>query len=200
MIRANGKGSSPLARGLLSVGARERDDIRIIPARAGFTNPASTCHSRSQDHPRSRGVYISPCGLADNIAGSSPLARGLQIRLSPMVPAAPDHPRSRGVYPIFFWPRGIRRGSSPLARGLLPREVYDFVDNRIIPARAGFTWDVVICQVGFHGSSPLARGLPINNEITIEPQGIIPARAGFTPWEPPTRLIIGDHPRSRGVY
>ena len=53
-------GSSPLARGLharLRVPGRRR---RIIPARAGFTKPSYSGSAPSQDHPRSRGVYMSP--------------------------------------------------------------------------------------------------------------------------------------------
>ena len=56
---AASRGSSPLARGLLSVGARERDDIRIIPARAGFTCAVGHGVPQRWDHPRSRGVYIA---------------------------------------------------------------------------------------------------------------------------------------------
>ena len=52
-------GSSPLARGLLPVGARERDDVRIIPARAGFTRSGTRKQYSRADHPRSRGVYAT---------------------------------------------------------------------------------------------------------------------------------------------
>jgi len=135
-------GSSPLARGLLSVGARERDDIGIIPARAGFTADwPSRCGSRS-DHPRSRGVYGRPAPRPGPLPlegrGSSPLARGLRIvglvgrphdRIIParagfthFLPqhdlASPDHPRSRGVYILKMPTVHNYPGSSPLARGL----------------------------------------------------------------------------------
>ena len=111
-------GSSPFARGLLLPTVESIGIFRIIPARAGFTGPASTCHSRSQDHPRSRGVYDRRRNTIRYRLGSSPLARGLQnvnddkrermgiipARAGFTVPPAswaspgPDHPRSRGVY------------------------------------------------------------------------------------------------------
>ena len=94
-------GSSPLARGLLRRYLRRRINRRIIPARAGFTPawrracPAHPDHPRSRgvyqfalratinilDHPRSRGVYRSK-RLHHHLGhGSSPLARGLHLRI-----------------------------------------------------------------------------------------------------------------------
>ena len=58
------RGSSPLARGLLSPANGEVYVTRIIPARAGFTSaPSCRCSCRS-DHPRSRGVYT--CGSLES--------------------------------------------------------------------------------------------------------------------------------------
>ena len=111
-------GSSPLARGLQ--GGRGCGDRRqrIIPARAGFTRPGIPAYAGSKDHPRSRGVYPG-CGRRPGCwAGSSPLARGLQVWVhgvpqppgiiparagftdGPRLPddGPQDHPRSRGVY------------------------------------------------------------------------------------------------------
>ena len=50
-------GSSPLARGLRRRPFRISKRIRIIPARAGFTDIRYRTDGRSADHPRSRGVY-----------------------------------------------------------------------------------------------------------------------------------------------
>ena len=92
--------------------------------------------------------------------------------------------------------------------------------DRIIPARAGFTfgWSVgwerrsdhprsrgvyvstVLGPEERRGSSPLARGLQRPILPNRNDGGIIPARAGFTL---PITLIADwfrDHPRSRGVY
>ena len=91
---------------------------RIIPARAGFTRPDGVIVDREQDHPRSRGVYLSSPISARSAAGSSPLARGLLVMhrwgnyARRIIPARAgftdadirrayrggDHPRSRGVY------------------------------------------------------------------------------------------------------
>ena len=50
------------------------------------------------------------------------------------------------------------------------------------------------------GSSPLARGLLQVWEYLFPRRRIIPARAGFTPVTRVDDAIVGDHPRSRGVY
>ena len=52
-----GQGSSPLARGLLNLSDRLDSNLRIIPARAGFTFPGAQSLGTQRDHPRSRGVY-----------------------------------------------------------------------------------------------------------------------------------------------
>ena len=215
-----GPGSSPLARGLLSLvprGSRSRRIIparagftkypplkcffnRIIPARAGFTSGRSVQYIQLWDHPRSRGVYGLRGGVTPSASGSSPLARGLPPMLFLYSFSRPDHPRSRGVYE--------------------PCPVLIPVNSGIIPARAGFTHvryrDGGITQdhprsrgvyvhtppdgIAGSGSSPLARGLRDRGGRRRGGGRIIPARAGFT--EPPPRREKSekDHPRSRGVY
>ena len=111
-------GSSPLARGLHNSLSLGPDDLRIIPARAGFTRPVHAGDAVNGDHPRSRGVYVRRDSVCWAVAGSSPLARGLPDRVNPqgegvgIIPARAgftlrvagrpqdrgDHPRSRGVY------------------------------------------------------------------------------------------------------
>ena len=74
-------GSSPLARGLPSPRTMTTPASRIIPARAGFTCRIVTNDDRVVDHPRSRGVYgIIPTNF-HGLDGSSPLARGLHLRI-----------------------------------------------------------------------------------------------------------------------
>ena len=112
-----------------------------------------------RDHPRSRGVYYTQWGLSGSVAGSSPLARGLQYAgyhhefLPGIIPARAgftrrrggaatppaDHPRSRGVYLAATSRPCMTAGSSPLARGLLSTPVRCRSTTGIIPARAGFT-------------------------------------------------------------
>ena len=152
---------------------------RIIPARAGFTRHPSSRRASHRDHPRSRGVYRSGGVSLLCCAGSSPLARGLPLRLADLDPPGriiparagftmaqmtmvvlmQDHPRSRGVYNY-----------------LIARNNED------------------------HGSSPLARGLPSASFSHGLSLGIIPARAGFTSCGPTSADLARDHPRSRGVY
>ena len=172
----------------------------IIPARAGFTQQM-----------RRR---------VSSVAGSSPLARGLPERPSGRLSRGPDHPRSRGVYGMVGATMNGAEGSSPLARGL-PQTAYNIAgNNRIIPARAGFTgyWGRRSVRSRDHprsrgvyslrispnmtpiGSSPLARGLPGAGGVGEAHGGIIPARAGFTKRCPPAIRRNWDHPRSRGVY
>ena len=177
--RRGGRGSSPLARGLLVSLVSELPDAGIIPARAGFTPAALRRRQQRGDHPRSRGVYLSFTIYSHRLTGSSPLARGLRpdaVRsraVGGIIPARagftgadhrrparrPDHPRSRGVYPRSDSPSTAPTGSSPLARGLR-RGRHDYRQRR----------------------------------------RIIPARAGFTRSPPPGAVSRGDHPRSRGVY
>ena len=173
------RGSSPLARGLHADVRGGRECRGIIPARTGFTAWAAPSTISSTDHPRSRGVYPDGFLERDFCLGSSPLARGLPIkvceplRIRGIIPARagfttrkagaettrPDHPRSRGVYPSM--------------RALV---------------------------VGAAGSSPLARGLRPGVHASLTPTGIIPARAGFTRRSRSSPPARGDHPRSRGVY
>ena len=132
-------GSSPLARGLLPLPGRPVAGPRIIPARAGFTSPGLHQTVVSEDHPRSRGVYLVMFVIADSASGSSPLARGLP---GPAPPRRRDPriiPARAGFTPIAPSAPASAGGSSPLARGLLRVEHGDHRRRRIIPARAGFT-------------------------------------------------------------
>ena len=131
-------GSSPLARGLPGRDLGRVGRRRIIPARAGFTGRGRWTGRSVSDHPRSRGVYVIGSLNANDIKGSSPLARGLRheglllMLAAGIIPAragftrncrwtplpSGDHPRSRGVY---IGGRAVLLqavGSSPLARGL----------------------------------------------------------------------------------
>ena len=132
-------GSSPLARGLRIVNIPNLAEIRIIPARAGFTRRAT------------ESLLLGP--------GSSPLARGLLLHGAHsdldlrIIPAragftppsqtpdahASDHPRSRGVYGCIILTPDRDGGSSPLARGLQQVRRPAVSKHGIIPARAGFT-------------------------------------------------------------
>ena len=233
-------GSSPLARGLLLWQALVIGAPRIIPARAGFTFLVCLVVFGCADHPRSRGVYSIFRAVVPGDGGSSPLARGLRSRGCPaaspgrIIPAragfttrlrracspGPDHPRSRGVYAGAGQCVLTQTGSSPLARGLPLGDTALRRRERIIPARAGFTFQSSAHSrsIGDHprsrgvyvalhpefvfreGSSPLARGLHIHWGGVDNDGGIIPARAGFTAAPTGSSRSRRDHPRSRGVY
>ena len=75
------EGSSPLARGLHEARDTHLVGERIIPARAGFTDRPRQRPELRWDHPRSRGVYSEYSVTIDVPAGSSPLARGLHLRI-----------------------------------------------------------------------------------------------------------------------
>ena len=195
-------------------------DDRIIPARAGFTRKSFPSSQRSQDHPRSRGVYHSEFRAPGNVVRIIPARAGFTPEEGPYSMHSGDHPRSRGVYAAESASRSRSAGSSPLARGLPSRYRPMPVTCRIIPARAGFTPQsspgscsradhprsrgvYLILSIAFRvmaGSSPLARGLPDVAIFEEDVSGIIPARAGFTRFLPSITLMAADHPRSRGVY
>ena len=172
-------GSSPLARGLQLAEAGARNIIRIIPARAEFTNQYASTETRTGDHPRSRGVYDRAKSYAGRATGSSPLARGLpknsnsfntQLRIIPARAGFTDSSRSRSTA---WW-------DHPRSRGVYPERKSEAVYGQ--------------------GSSPLARGLRCRDDNVIVIVRIIPARAGFTGRSSRTAASPGDHPRSRGVY
>ena len=174
------RGSSPLARGLQFGSGTDATGRRIIPARAGFTVDSAGCGAGVEDHPRSRGVYAPRSPLLTVWLGSSPLARGLHplavfkrgnigiiparagftasVSVSGSRPR--DHPRSRGVYHFSCLIDDMGMGSSPLARGLQSQPPGRRAQDRIIPARAGFTRRMHVYSNRSAGSSPLARGLP----------------------------------------
>ena len=76
-------GSSPLARGLLSLSVTHFPYSGIIPARAGFTSNPGRRSWATGDHPRSRGVYGASGREIAIWGGSSPLARGLRTGPGP---------------------------------------------------------------------------------------------------------------------
>ena len=174
------RGSSPLARGLHNGALGQGVEVRIIPARAGFTSPTSSSPTLPQDHPRSRGVYRHVGDGARRRLGIIPARAGFTSPSGRKRRPEADHPRSRGVYTTSLYVESQRTGSSPLARGLRP--------ETMSPTTAR------------SGSSPLARGLRHVVPQVRSVVGIIPARAGFTADERNRMSGLTDHPRSRGVY
>ena len=211
-------GSSPLARGKRKWRSRHGRRKRLIPARAGKTNPRGLAEWENPAHPRSRGENLISrrfCGVG---WGSSPLARG-KPRAAPqprrrggLIPARagktgssvsnhssrPAHPRSRGENRTAHVTRLWRCGSSPLARGKRQRSTARPQIRRLIPARAGKTAERRWYRSAATGSSPLARGKPSGPLGSRCRAGLIPARAGKTPSVSGSMIRFAAHPRSRG--
>ena len=137
LISSRRAGSSPLARGTLSI-----DDVldgapRLIPARAGNTVSDYPRKRHVRAHPRSRGEHSSSALRLDMSGGSSPLARGTlttwlhAFNFAGLIPARAGntvfvheaeshtgaHPRSRGEHASRAALHRVSVGSSPLARG-----------------------------------------------------------------------------------
>ena len=152
-------GSSPHARGALSVGVGEGAGFGIIPACAGSTSLILSLGRRLSDHPRMRGEHDNRRLEIAPRAGSSPHARGARrvvkqdvscIRIIPACAGSTfeifqrlihlkDHPRMRGEHTDGGNMRASRTGSSPHARGAPIDERYIEETLRIIPACAGST-------------------------------------------------------------
>ena len=73
-------GSSPLARGTRSFHPRACRWDGLIPARAGNTGLKDSQGLNVRAHPRSRGEHVDGQGCSVLAVGSSPLARGTQVR------------------------------------------------------------------------------------------------------------------------
>ena len=71
--------------------------------------------------------------------GIIPARAGFTVMPRSITAALKDHPRSRGVYLRAFVDDDGAWGSSPLARGLRRGAIVIGREDRIIPARAGFT-------------------------------------------------------------
>ena len=117
-FRSASSGSSPLSRGIPAQFPVGELLVGIIPALAGNTPRSCPRHPGRRDHPRSRGEYQLPPGLAPICCGSSPLSRGIRATSAaapprtriipalagntsdppPSARAGRDHPRSRGEY------------------------------------------------------------------------------------------------------
>ena len=149
-----------------------------------------------------------------------PARAGFTLNPSCSASAVPDHPRLRGVYRSGSPHGGRGAGSSPLARGLRPRLHGDPLNDRIIPACAGFTAAHPVLPLlradhprlrgVYHsaadvayderGSSPLARGLPVGSICHMCMFRIIPACAGFTVEQlEPSKVDAGSSPLARGL-
>ena len=157
--RATCRGSSPLARGTPARAGGAAGAGRFIPARAGNTPARDQRVEDRSVHPRSRGEHSPVAPRAEDLIGSSPLARGTRPGTSAagrhrrFIPARAGnttgsgssssdrtvHPRSRGEHRRAVIELAQSLGSSPLARGTRHGRVRPPGRIRFIPARAGNT-------------------------------------------------------------
>ena len=129
-----------------------------------------------------------------------PARAGFTAPKAHAAPTTTDHPRSRGVYAAGGAGGGVLGGSSPLARGLRRGRKYFRREDRIIPARAGFTrgWRSAGRSLRDH---PRSRGVyGADDGLEVRGWGSSPLARVLPP--PPLigRIEHLDHPRSRGVY
>ena len=172
-------GSSPLARGTRLHIERHALGHGLIPARAGNTPLCVRWACPSWAHPRSRGEHTSAAAGSSPVRGSSPLARGTQVRQSlqaglvGLIPARAGNTGAPVVAGWFGWAHPRSRGEHPHAPSL---------------------------ELDAPGSSPLARGTPLGVELNKIFSGLIPARAGNTFQTLPRPPASRAHPRSRGEH
>ena len=172
-------GSSPLARGTLTVKVIDGAAAGLIPARAGNTSAEPFAADWRWAHPRSRGEHRVQSLEKISDQGSSPLARGTrgnkarQEAAPGLIPArAGNTRRNRRA-----WPNG---SAHPRSRGEHPR--------------------AFSTQRPFSGSSPLARGTRDKFRDSTGTFGLIPARAGNTCQNFTGAGVARAHPRSRGEH
>ena len=213
---------------------------RIIPAYAGSTPPIWLAIRRARDHPRIRGEHTPQPKRPSQTTGSSPHTRGAPPRgvvRKPgrrIIPAYAgststasktrcrprDHPRIRGEHLNRIKNEMPSEGSSPHTRGAPCFGAVVDPEGGIIPAYAGSTVVVGVCDVyepdhprirgehdirfatlaGNYGSSPHTRGARADEPRHRRRVGIIPAYAGSTAFERLREAVAEDHPRIRGEH
>ena len=150
---------------------------RNIPAHAGKTNIIVWALGRVAEHPRSRGENDAGSTRRRNGRGTSPLTRG-----KPQPPRRLDTrqrniPAHAGKTPADRLRRGIHR-EHPRSRG------ENGLDTSTEPLA--------------QGTSPLTRGKRDVRSVEDGPDRNIPAHAGKTPFASWLRVVVPEHPRSRG--
>ena len=152
-------------------------NIGLIPAHAGKTRETLAFHPAIGAHPRSRGENAIPQCSGGALCGSSPLTRGkrlvpiLVVLVPRLIPAhagktitrlhrhesLPAHPRSRGENELIGNSDQFNQGSSPLTRGKPPTPYTRHTHQRLIPAHAGKTTELIL-GVDVNRAHPRSRG------------------------------------------
>ena len=232
------RGSSPRVRGKPSLWRVRVRFRRLIPARAGKTLQCTTPVVRTAAHPRACGENRRGGGGVRISAGSSPRVRGKrrhqQVRghaagliparagktvlLRPNRSGSGAHPRACGENSQDFDHTHAQTGSSPRVRGKPARRRSRDHPRRLIPARAGKTYQAGLpigaatahpraCGENAYGrlrrgrppgSSPRVRGKRRHRRRDTRDSGLIPARAGKTATDMEIVFASGAHPRACG--
>ena len=172
------RGSSPRMRGKLGDPGGGVAGVRIIPAHAGQTSPATRPAGRAPDHPRACGANTLRRWVMPSRSGSSPRMRGKQ-RTGHRVQAA------RRIIPAHAgqtkpaWHRSLMPSDHPRACGA----------NSGQPQTGGDDF----------GSSPRMRGKPAARSRRVMRVRIIPAHAGQTSAAARAGWSRPDHPRACGA-
>ena len=175
--------------------------MRIIPALAGNTLPASLLMCSNRDHPRACGEHEHRAVTPPVTQGSSPRLRGtLSVRhcvTNPrgIIPAlagntgnektnvfrARDHPRACGEHVAHWLSPFMCVGSSPRLRGTRNHELPHQRRHGIIPALAGNTVVSSTCAVP-HRDHPRACGEHLEAQFAqLKAMGSSPRLRGTRP-------------------
>ena len=171
-------GSSPRVRGKRCKLRQLKQQIRIIPARAGQTASVERRGRGQTDHPRACGANRRRSPLLSEMYGSSPRVRGKQpslgscMLLSRIIPARAGQTRHCGVW------------------------VAQYADH---PRACGANCPAGTSKMNGVGSSPRVRGKRHNPHQRQHIHRIIPARAGQTVAVPQAESGEPDHPRACGA-
>ena len=130
-------GSSPRARGTLSVAPSHAQSTRFIPACAGNTGSSPSRSTESTVHPRVRGEHHHANLDSRDAPGSSPRARGTRAR------KAADEATVRFI---------------PACAGNTPSSISAIAASTVHPRVRGEHWPVICSVTSMGGSSPRARG------------------------------------------
>ena len=111
------RGSSPRGRGKQTRDEREPFFPRLIPARAGKTDPSLCGVTKCAAHPRAGGENIARAPAFVNTRGSSPRGRGKHLSGAQRAGSCLAHPRAGGENWGSRYGYPTHMGSSPRGRG-----------------------------------------------------------------------------------
>ena len=172
-------GSSPQARGTLSLCIHRNGHARFIPAGAGNTARIGRKFPVQTVHPRRRGEHRKLTLPIVGSDGSSPQARGTRVL----------------GYVITDYCRFIPAGAGNTACLRSAHAV-----RTVHPRRRGEHTCCIFFAIFVDGSSPQARGTLITSATYKSGTRFIPAGAGNTPGGSRLRSRTSVHPRRRGEH